>query len=101
MAVAIHAVLVAGGQFVPVAPDAPEDRAAYICDTAAVSLMLSDDVDRKRIPGIETLVIDCTQLAGTGADIRQIADSERLGTLTPENAAYTLFTSGSTGRPKA
>ncbi|HQV20018.1 MAG TPA: amino acid adenylation domain-containing protein, partial [Gordonia sp. (in: high G+C Gram-positive bacteria)] len=43
--VAIHAVVAAGGQYVPIATDAPADRVRYMLETAGVSLVLVADAE--------------------------------------------------------
>ena len=39
---AIHAVVAAGGQYVPIATDAPADRVQYMLETAGVGIVLTD-----------------------------------------------------------
>nr|WP_283236053.1 non-ribosomal peptide synthetase [Rhodococcus zopfii] len=97
MVISIHAVLAAGGAYVPVDPDQPADRIAYVLDTADALLVLttSDDrVDTERT----VLCVDSLDLSDRPSD--PVRDSDRYGPLRPENTAYVLFTSGSTGRPK-
>ena len=45
MVVALHAVWAAGGQFVPIAPDAPADRVGYIPATSRASVLLTGNAD--------------------------------------------------------
>ncbi|MQY21752.1 non-ribosomal peptide synthetase [Nocardia macrotermitis] len=82
--IAMYAVQAAGGGYVPVDPDLPEERVAYMLATAEPVLELSG------LDGIEL----------AGFDDAPITDAERIVPLLPENLAYVLFTSGSTGRPK-
>ncbi len=99
LVVAIHAVLAAGGQYMPVAPDAPTDRTRYMVDTSHATIALVCD---DRAPAAH--VVDRTVVVDAGSpvdlDTAPVADAERRSTLRPEHAAYTIFTSGSTGRPK-
>ncbi|MRH87783.1 amino acid adenylation domain-containing protein [Nocardia sp. SYP-A9097] len=81
---AMYAVLAAGGGYVPVDPDLPADRIAYVLSTAAPVLELSS------LDGLEL----------SGFDDAPVTDADRLAPLRPHNVAYVLFTSGSTGRPK-
>lgn len=109
--VGIFGILKAGAAYVPVDPDAPPERCAYvladcsvkavICERdlaaavepelaalgAAPLLLLLDDAPTG--PRLATLL---GASAPAGANVPTIADSERL--------AYILYTSGSTGRPK-
>ncbi len=107
MIVAIHAVWVAGGQFVPIDTGAPADRVRYMTDVAGAALVLvgpgpiPDGI--AALPDVQTLTVDAVTAVYPGAvDSGGIAVTagERLATVRPEHAAYTIFTSGSTGRPK-
>ncbi|MGY4099688.1 amino acid adenylation domain-containing protein [Nocardia sp. R16R-3T] len=81
---AMYAVHAAGGGYVPVDPDLPADRIAYMMSIAAPVLELSS------LDGLEL----------SGFDDAPVTDADRLAPLRPHNLAYLLFTSGSTGRPK-
>ncbi|WP_084525422.1 amino acid adenylation domain-containing protein [Nocardia vaccinii] len=81
---AMYAVHAAGGGYVPVDPDLPADRIAYMLSTAAPVLELSS------LDGVEL----------SGFDDAPVTDADRIASLRPHNLAYVLFTSGSTGRPK-
>ncbi|MGW0037985.1 amino acid adenylation domain-containing protein [Gordonia sp. NPDC003376] len=104
--VAVHAVVAAGGQYVPLDPSAPADRTAHMIDTAAARLLLTG-------PGPESIDVGPPDAAGArvrvlGVDASgpfdphtpPVTDADRRAPLHPDDAAYTLFTSGSTGRPK-
>ena len=98
--VAIHAIVAAGGQYVPIGTDTPADRVAYMLDMSGARLMLvaGTDTGDSSPDGVRTTVIDCSG----DVDLRTppVTDGDRLAVLRPDSAAYTLFTSGSTGRPK-
>ncbi len=99
--VAIHAVVQAGGHFVPLDEQLPVDRVRYMAQTAGVRLVLvasGGDNARSRFDGIS----DVHEVAASAPDDADEAGLlEPAGTVRPENAAFTLFTSGSTGQPKA
>ncbi|MFT4128388.1 MAG: condensation domain-containing protein, partial [Gordonia sp. (in: high G+C Gram-positive bacteria)] len=97
--VGIHAVVAAGGRYVPIDPDTPADRVAYLLDTTAAALVLTGTGPAPAALAtqpIPTLTVDAT--TAVDLDRPAIDDARRLGTLRPEHGAYTLFTSGSTGR---
>ncbi|WP_238421308.1 non-ribosomal peptide synthetase [Gordonia sp. 'Campus'] len=102
MIVAVHAVLVAGGQFVPMDPQAPADRIDYLARTAEVAAVLIADGDRPA--GIDALDAGVhVEAVGTGpaaTGVEPFSPSERRAPVAGDNPAYTIFTSGSTGRPK-
>ncbi|MEV5593205.1 amino acid adenylation domain-containing protein [Streptomyces sp. NPDC052496] len=80
LAVALLAVLKAGGVYVPVDPEYPRARRDFLLDDAAPVLVLDE----------ETLPRDLSGHPTTGPAVR----------LTPHHAAYVIHTSGSTGVPK-
>ncbi|WP_341261952.1 amino acid adenylation domain-containing protein [Gordonia rubripertincta] len=106
LVVAIHAVLAAGGQYVPVATDAPVDRVRYMIDTAGADIGLvahgagAGTADDTAIGGILDRVIVVDSTNPVDLDTTPVTDAERRSPLLADHAAYTLFTSGSTGRPK-
>ncbi|MET7732913.1 amino acid adenylation domain-containing protein [Streptomyces sp. NPDC005402] len=82
LVVALLAVLKSGAGYVPVDPEFPQERIAYILDDAAPVLTLTEDVlsgvDLGAYPENDPVV------AGRSGD----------------QTAYVIYTSGSTGRPK-
>ncbi|QLY33181.1 amino acid adenylation domain-containing protein [Nocardia huaxiensis] len=82
--IAAHAIIRAGGVYLPVDPEQPAQRIAQILETAAPALVL------RTLDG----------LASGGFSDAPVTDAERRAPLRPGNTAYLLFTSGSTGVPK-
>ncbi|MEZ5210151.1 non-ribosomal peptide synthase/polyketide synthase [Gordonia sp. (in: high G+C Gram-positive bacteria)] len=104
LVVAIHAVVVAGGQYVPIDPEAPADRVTYMAETAGVALVLvaagtQVPTGVAGLPG-EVQLIEVDASSDVDVSVPSVTDAERLAPVRAEHAAYTLFTSGSTGRPK-
>ncbi len=95
LVIGMYAVLRAGGAYVPVDPDHPLDRVAYILDAADPLVVLTTHRDDFTATG-DRLVLHLDDLD----------DTDRSGkpfdrpTVHPENSAYVIFTSGSTGKPK-
>ncbi len=101
MLVALHAVVAAGGQYLPIDTDAPPERAQHMLDTAGARLVLVLDraIAALRGASVHPIIVDAqTPVDPTAA--RPVTDADRRAPLRPGHAAYTLFTSGSTGRPK-
>ncbi|MET3982551.1 non-ribosomal peptide synthase/polyketide synthase [Streptomyces sp. PvR034] len=93
LVVSLLAVLRAGGAYVPVDPDYPADRVAYMLSDSRPLLLITDTATLARLGGHpETvLLVDEVELSGA------LPPQERPG---PDHPAYVIYTSGSTGRPK-
>ena len=88
--VAMLGVLKAGGAYMPVAPDYPEDRIEYMLETAGAKLVLMYGYE-------STLSREQVDLDDFNyADNKEALDNRNF----PEDLCYVIFTSGSTGRPK-
>nr|WP_287454733.1 non-ribosomal peptide synthetase [Rhodococcus sp. (in: high G+C Gram-positive bacteria)] len=99
--VAMYAVTMAGGGYVPLDPDQPVDRSNYVLDTAGVVVVLTttrDVLPLSMSTGRTVVPIDVVDLTTYSA--APVRADERLGALTAGSTAYVIFTSGSTGRPK-
>ncbi|WYY18777.1 amino acid adenylation domain-containing protein [Gordonia malaquae] len=97
MVVAVHAVIAAGGQYVPIDTAAPADRVEYMMSTAGAALVLTSTGEAPApvagLAGVPVISVDAS--GPVPADPGPITES-----CAADDAAYTLFTSGSTGRPK-
>ncbi|MFH9045044.1 amino acid adenylation domain-containing protein, partial [Streptomyces sp. NPDC017966] len=107
MIVALLAVLKAGAGYLPVDPDYPTDRIAYLLQDARPALVLSSTgtaavLDAVQVDADARLVLDdpaVVDLLGTQPDA-PVTDADRTCALSPLHPAYVIYTSGSTGRPK-
>ncbi|MFD9410731.1 non-ribosomal peptide synthase/polyketide synthase [Streptomyces sp. NPDC059989] len=92
LVVALHAVALAGGAFVPIDPAHPAERIAQTLADAAPELVLtSADIELPET-GLRRLDTQTLDLSGEGP----LPDRS----FRPDQAAYVIYTSGSTGRPK-
>ncbi|WGS52183.1 amino acid adenylation domain-containing protein [Paraburkholderia sp. D15] len=103
MPVAILAVWKAGAAYVPLDPEYPLDRIAYVLEDAGVRAAIADDVGRARLPASPAVVIVSPEEGDEAAD----GQAQHLTGLALDHppvalcqAAYAIYTSGSTGRPK-
>ncbi|MEU6749061.1 amino acid adenylation domain-containing protein [Spirillospora sp. NPDC046719] len=85
LVVALLAVLKAGGAYLPLDLEYPEDRLAFMVDDARPVVRL-------------TALPAEAELAGRSAE--NVTDADRIAPLLPSHPAYVIYTSGSTGRPK-
>ncbi|WP_146188357.1 non-ribosomal peptide synthetase [Methylosinus sporium] len=96
MIVALLGVLKAGGAYLPLDPDYPSERLAYMIDDASPALALTQRSLRERLPDtVETLCLDTDW-----ASIEGESEANPVSRATAQNLAYVIYTSGSTGRPK-
>ncbi|KAF9775207.1 hypothetical protein IL306_006717, partial [Fusarium sp. DS 682] len=106
MMVVILGTMIAGAAYVPLSPDNPTDRNAYIVSDTSAKLIVvhpgylefGDHV--KESLGVETLVMKGYQDLSLVNSSGQDADSSPIVSHTPDNLAYLIYTSGSTGLPK-
>ncbi|MER7421127.1 amino acid adenylation domain-containing protein, partial [Micromonospora peucetia] len=95
LVVGVLAVLKAGAAYLPLDPQQPADRSAYMLDGAGVRVVLTDAAQAGRLPaGVEA--IDVGALPEADADARPAPPSPA----SLDNLAYVIYTSGSTGQPK-
>ncbi|MFC8924814.1 amino acid adenylation domain-containing protein [Streptomyces albidoflavus] len=99
LVVALIGVLKTGAAYLPLAPDHPAERTAYILEDAAPKLVLADAAGLGALPaGTRTLrVEDAGAGGGTAGEPAETTPGTPPGDRHP---AYVLYTSGSTGRPK-
>ncbi|MED7924030.1 amino acid adenylation domain-containing protein [Nonomuraea sp. LP-02] len=93
--VALLAVWRAGGAYLPLDPEHPDERLAFLIADSGARLVVTDAEPALRLPpGTPVLVpSDCS---GSGDD-RWLGGWAAPG---PQDPAYVIYTSGSTGRPK-
>ncbi|AEH46247.1 amino acid adenylation domain protein [Parageobacillus thermoglucosidasius C56-YS93] len=105
MVIGILAVLKAGGTYLPLDPDYPEERIAYMMEDAQPMYVITNKGMASKLPhaGVAGhLIIDESHVADmleTYAETNP-DDSNRIEALSPYHTAYIIYTSGSTGRPK-
>ena len=97
MVVALFAVLKAGGAFVPLDPEYPEERLRYMVEDSAPAVMLTQGPLLDRFGG---LAIPALDLVGDAAAWAHRPEGDPDPATGPEHLAYVIYTSGSTGRPK-
>ncbi|SEC50046.1 amino acid adenylation domain-containing protein [Rhodococcus pyridinivorans] len=106
LVVALTAVVLSGGAYLPIDTAHPQDRVRYILDQARPRVILTSDAlgdepgaEALRGSGIEMLdVADAQNDDSVSAD--PLTDADRIASPQPDDLAYVIFTSGSTGRPK-
>lgn len=96
MVIGLLAILKAGAAYVPLDPDYPEDRLAYMFADSGIRMLLTQSALLERLPLRETIQTWCLDRE----EIYSANEANPGRALHPENLAYVIYTSGSTGRPK-
>ena len=102
--VSILATQYAGAAYVPVDPQYPADRIAFMLEDSTPAVIVSTVDISKALPahGAELILVDeadtVARIAAHSSDV--LTDADRSRPLDPTDASYVIYTSGSTGRPK-
>ncbi|MEU6669013.1 non-ribosomal peptide synthase/polyketide synthase [Streptomyces sp. NPDC046727] len=98
--VALLAVLKSGAGYLPVDPQYPAERVAFLFEDVRPDAVITTAETAGRLPEgpFTRIVLDDDPSAGVPDT--PVGDDERHGTLLPGHPAYVIHTSGSTGRPK-
>jgi amino acid adenylation domain-containing protein len=91
--IGILAALTAGGGYMPIDPDYPQERINYMLRDSGAKILLSEGSELSQVSG-ETEVIDLSSL------IVANENAEPTHLTHPTHLCYVLYTSGSTGGPK-
>ncbi|WP_010250889.1 hybrid non-ribosomal peptide synthetase/type I polyketide synthase [Acetivibrio cellulolyticus] len=95
MIIGIMAIEKAGGAYLPIDPNYPEDRINYILEDSGVSVLLTSSKfhDMDICGNIQRIFLEDKSLYhGEG--------NNPVNAASPSNLAYVIYTSGSTGKPK-
>ncbi|MGE9751497.1 non-ribosomal peptide synthetase DhbF [Bacillus inaquosorum] len=105
MAVGLLAVLKAGAAYLPLDPDYPADRIAFMLEDAQPAFIMTNTKAAEHIPPAENvpkIVLDDPELSEklNTYPAENPNNADRIQPLSPLNTAYVIYTSGSTGVPK-
>ncbi|PWK84985.1 amino acid adenylation domain-containing protein [Lentzea atacamensis] len=93
LVVAQQGVLKSGAAYVPLDPEYPADRLAYMVADSGLRVVVTLAAFASRFPSVDTLSLDVVDLSAFATDRPQ-------RTVSPDDLAYVIYTSGSTGKPK-
>ncbi|MBG0832464.1 amino acid adenylation domain-containing protein [Planomonospora sp. ID67723] len=97
LVVALLGVLKAGAAYLPLDPEYPADRLAFMISDAGAPVVLTQGRLRATLPATDATVLD---LDDPGEWREGPGEGREDPGAAPGNAAYVIYTSGSTGRPK-
>ena len=96
MLISLLAILKVGAAYVPLDPVYPEERLAFMVETASINLLLMTATVSQILPSFtgEKMCVDSDwdNISEASGMFESLAD--------PDGLAYVIFTSGSTGKPK-
>ncbi|MEO7327862.1 MAG: amino acid adenylation domain-containing protein, partial [Minicystis sp.] len=98
MVIAVLGVLRAGAAYVPLDPEYPKDRLAFMMEDAQAPFLLTRSDLLPRLPAHRATVL-CVDASEQALSAPPTAPLRR-GLLSPDHLAYVIYTSGSTGLPK-
>jgi amino acid adenylation domain-containing protein len=97
MIIGILGILKAGSAYIPLDPEYPKDRLAYMLKDSGVSILLNTDYTESRLPDTSTFKFN---LDSQKELFEKISSVPVKYPASPDNYIYTIYTSGSTGKPK-
>ncbi len=97
MVVGVLGILKAGAAYVPLDPDYPAERLAFMLEDSQAPVLLTQQTLLERLPAHHAQVI-C--LDADWQQIEQQPDDNPSPQANADNLAYVIYTSGSTGEPK-
>jgi surfactin family lipopeptide synthetase A len=97
MLVGLLGILKAGGTYVPLDPNYPKDRLAFMVEDSGLKVLLTQEHLRAKLSEFpaESICLD-SQSKALSQESFQNCSSQ----VEPHNSAYVIYTSGSTGKPK-
>ena len=99
MIVAMLAIMKAGAAYIPIDPNFPADRIAWILEDASQKLILTETALAEKLNQTTVPIQFLETLIAQTSDIHTDREPS-VPVISPLNSAYVIFTSGSTGRPK-
>ncbi|MEM1170262.1 MAG: amino acid adenylation domain-containing protein [Cyanobacteria bacterium P01_H01_bin.35] len=95
--VGLLGILKAGGAYLPLDPNYPSERLAYMLEDSGISVLLTSERLVEQLPSnnVRAIYLDSPQ-AILASKSQENTDNRAK----PDNLAYIIYTSGSTGKPK-
>ncbi|MCB1055191.1 MAG: amino acid adenylation domain-containing protein, partial [Acidobacteria bacterium] len=102
LVVALLAILEAGGFYVPLAPEYPQERLRFMIEDSAAKVLVAERhlVDRLPSDGLSVVFLERAEAVSAAPPEATGHGSSEPLRLDGSDLAYVAYTSGSTGRPK-
>jgi amino acid adenylation domain-containing protein len=91
------AILKSGAAYLPLDPDSPAERIAFLLQDSGASAVITSATSLEHLPNGSWRVVDLSRHA---AQIREQLGTPPAAQSHPRDLAYVIYTSGSTGQPK-
>jgi amino acid adenylation domain-containing protein len=98
--VALLAVLKSGGAYVPIDPNYPAARVAFMLSDSGIDVLLTETRLLEMLSETQARKVCLDDPAELGDEHDPALNENPASQVTPANLAYVIYTSGSTGRPK-
>lgn len=98
--ITILGILKAGAAYVPMDPNAPDERIAFMVNDLQSKVVLTDTTEVKRLSSFLTVDVDVVDSSLISELQRKYSTSNVETEVTSQNLAYIIYTSGTTGNPK-
>ena len=97
MVISILGILKSGAAYLPLDPDYPRERLAWMVGDSNAALIVTTSVLAPGLPAssAQTILLDVERAA-----IAEYPEDDLVDSPTPDDLAYVIYTSGSTGQPK-
>ncbi len=95
--IALLAILKAGGVYIIVGEDYPQERLEYILNDAQIAVLITQNSLKNLVINHQAKVVDLDTEAKA---IATHSPENLANSITPKHLAYLIYTSGSTGNPK-
>jgi amino acid adenylation domain-containing protein/FkbM family methyltransferase len=97
MIIGLLSIMKAGGAYLPLDPNYPEQRIRFILEDAGSNVLLTEESLLERLQNYTKTIICVDSMLNV---IAQESIMPHSHSTLPDNPAYVIYTSGSTGRPK-
>jgi len=98
MIIGLLGILKAGAAYVPIEPDFPEDRKAFVFGDTKAKIVISTMESSSALPIADD--IEIVEIDDPLSPVKSQSTGHVQTDLRPEHLAYVIYTSGSTGKPK-
>jgi len=98
--ISLLGILKAGGVYVPVDPEHPQERNSYIVEDTASSFVLTKESALSEASRLFSGITTVRQILAVDGRLAGFAASNPNLDIQPDDLAYIIYTSGSTGKPK-